>query len=256
MMPTASRFRESRRFGGNSSVGGFENNDFLKHVWMSQEQAFGKKSPTWRVIFRHEVGVICYLSRNYPTFFMVWRSNDHDHIVFSPFRAHSFPFSEPKFEKKNILDFFEFKSLDSPRNPSVWVLNFSPKWWNVFGGYGAQFFSDLGWRIQVLMFLRNNSIHYSIHYSIHDSDESGDLHHTGRIWVVASMFNCNISVEQNNNTLFASISNDDIENANGPQISLVRCGCSSIWRNVPHFCQLHLYSSDICCYCLMVQKSG
>lgn len=161
------------------------------------------------------------------------------------------PFQSQNLKKK-MVDFLEFKSLDSPRNPSVWVSNFSPKPRNVFGGYGAQIFSDLGWRIQVLIFLRNNSIHDSIH----DSDESGDLHHTGRIWVVASMFNCNISVEQNNNTLFASISNDDIENANGPQISLVRCGCSSIWRNVPHFCQLHLYSSDICCYCLMVQKSG
>ena len=144
------------------------------------------------------------------------------------------PFQSQNLKKK-MVDFLEFKSLDSPRNPSVWVSNFSPKRWNVFGGYGAQIFSDLGWRIQVLIFLRNNSIHDSIH----DSDESGDLHHTGRIWVVASMFNCNISVEENNDTLFASISNDDAENANGPQISLVRCGCSSIWRNVP-LCQPHL----------------
>lgn len=134
MMPTASRFRESRRFGGNSSVGGFENNDFLKHVWMSQEQAFGKKSPTWRVIFRHEVGVICYSSRNYPTFFMVWRSNDHDHIVFSPFRAHSFPFSEPKFEKNKYIGLFWIQVAGLTQKPLRLGVEFQPQmverfWW-------------------------------------------------------------------------------------------------------------------------------
>ena len=150
MMPTASRFRESRRFGGNSSVWGFENNAFLKHVWISQGNKLLAKNHQRDAWF---FGTKLVLFVTYPEIILLfsWFEDQMIMIIlfFLLFGPTVSPFQSQNLKKKKNIGLFWIQVAGLTQKPLRLGVEFQPQtverfWWLWSSNFFRPWLEDSG----------------------------------------------------------------------------------------------------------------